>query len=283
VAAADHYIGKVQEAPTNRRLRFYEFAGKDEASNISAFWWALTQPKGGVVCRLVAFVLCLLLRCCFDSVTVDLLSFASIRSCGQSDRIILAPTHRSVFDFLLIYFLCFAVPELDLQWPSAAAAEEFNELPVVGHIMKLLGAFFVQRGRATADPMLVEKISAADRSSESCPRYLVFVEGTRSRDRRFLEPKSGVLRCLHKDDRTVILPVSISYERIAEQHAFENESFLGSKSRMSLKGLACWLAVGQLRPKSQILTYYLLECSSRPSIAGKSTHRSSSAVESRGR
>jgi hypothetical protein len=215
VAAADHYIGKVKQTQTNRRLRFYEIARHDKGNNISAFWWALTQPKGGFLCRLVALGLCFVLRCCFDSVTVDVLSFASIQSCGQADRIILAPTHRSIFDFLLLYFLCFAVPELDLKWPSAAAAEEFNDIPVVGWIMKLLGAFFVKRGRSTADPMLVEKISAADRRSLSCPRYLVFIEGTRSRDRRFLEPKTGVLRCLHEDGRTIILPISISYEKIA--------------------------------------------------------------------
>jgi alcohol-forming fatty acyl-CoA reductase len=283
VAAADHYIGKVKQTRTNRRLRFYEFAGHDEGNNISAFWWALTQPKGGFLCRLVALGLCFILRFCFDSVTVDVLSFASIQSCGQADRIILAPTHRSFFDFLLLYFLCFAVPELDLKWPSAAAAEEFNDIPVVGWVMKLLGAFFVQRGRSTADPMLVEKISAAERRSLSCPRYLVFIEGTRSRDRRFLEPKTGVLRCLHEDGRTIILPISISYEKIAEQQAFGNESCPGTKSKMSLTGLMRWLTVRQVTLNNQLLTFRFTECCSRQNFAWKSTYRSSSTVESRRR
>eukprot|EP00752_Nemacystus_decipiens_P003513 g3241.t2 len=48
----------------------------------------------------------------------------------------------------------------------------------------------------------------------------VFVEGTRSRDRRFLAPKTGLIRALQgaREGATLwLVPVSISYERVPEQ------------------------------------------------------------------
>ena len=76
-------------------------------------------------------------------------------------HIVLAPTHRSVLDFLIVGYVCFAIPELG--WGSAVgggprtplgaarptgdgggdvhicAADEFRRLPVLGWLAKCMG------------------------------------------------------------------------------------------------------------------------------------------------
>ncbi|CAM9189791.1 unnamed protein product, partial [Ectocarpus fasciculatus] len=66
--------------------------------------------------------------------------------------------------------------------------------------------------------------------SDPCQRGLetleVFVEGTRSRDRRFLAPKTGLIRALQgaREGATLwLVPVSISYERVPEQGRLAEE------------------------------------------------------------
>ncbi|CAN0035385.1 unnamed protein product, partial [Hapterophycus canaliculatus] len=56
--------------------------------------------------------------------------------------------------------------------------------------------------------------------------FEVFVEGTRSRDRRFLAPKTGLIRALQgaREGATLwLVPVSISYERVPEQETLAEE------------------------------------------------------------
>lgn len=267
VSAADHYINKRTAVGGNRRLKLHAFAGREITSGDSDLWWALTQPSGTIVCRIVAFVLRFILRRSFNSVTVDLLSFSCIQQFNEADRIIFAPTHRSFFDFLIFFFLCFAVPELHLGWPYAAAAKEFEGIAIIGPLMRALGAFFVQRGRL--DPMLAEKIPRGT----GCPRYLVFIEGTRSRDGRLGKPKTGVLRCLHENDKTVVIPIGISHEKIAEQHAFGCQSTCIATATMSLKGLLNWLLVRSTERHTAVLTF-MPGCSLRTNFVRKRSHRS---------
>jgi 1-acyl-sn-glycerol-3-phosphate acyltransferase len=226
-------------------------AGRNHRSSISDFWWALTQPRGSVIVRFVAWILVKVLRVACDDVTVDLISFSMslsrLKSMGESRRILLAPTHRSFFDFLLLSFLFFAVPELQIQLPFIATADDFKRLPVIGRVIQFLGAFFVQRGRGCADPCLSESFRQIFNSCSShgtTPVLEVFIEGQRSRDRRFVAPRTGLLRWLCEDEFDyLILPITINYERIPEQETLSAESAGGMATGMNLAGMLSWLKV----------------------------------------
>jgi hypothetical protein len=75
----------------------------------------------------------------------------------------------------------------------------------------------------------------------------LFIEGHRSRDRRFEQPRRGVLRSLQATgERVALLPVSISYERVPEETAFVNEALGSPAATPRLRSLLHW-AVRALR------------------------------------
>merc|ERR1712130_827319 len=53
--------------------------------------------------------------------------------------------------------------------------------------------------------------------------YQLFLEGTRSRNRRFLKPFHGALSCLAEMMDLCIVPITINYEKIPEQNSFFRE------------------------------------------------------------
>jgi glycerone phosphate O-acyltransferase len=108
---------------------------------------------------------------------------------------ILAANHRSFFDFILISYICFSLPELNIEIPFIAAADDFKRLPIFGWLASKTNAFFLRRGRGKADPSLAETLDALKKDTgDQGVCVEVFIEGSRSRDRRFLRPKTGLLR-----------------------------------------------------------------------------------------
>merc|ERR1712154_397052 len=65
----------------------------------------------------------------------------------EKTNIILAPTHRSLLDFLVLSYMTFALPELQIDIPKIAAADDFSRLPVFGWLSYFAGAFFIVRGK----------------------------------------------------------------------------------------------------------------------------------------
>jgi alcohol-forming fatty acyl-CoA reductase len=152
---------------------------------------------------------------------------------------VLAPSHRSYFDFLLSSYLCFQHPELGVPMPQIAAAEEFSRIPVVSRILSRSGAFYVRRGVGKAVPEVGEEI---ERIAARSAALMFFIEGQRSRGRRVLPPKRGLLRALQATGRSfAVLPLAISYERVPEESAFDRELRGGKRSAMSLEAIVRWL------------------------------------------
>ena len=68
-----------------------------------------------------------------------------------------------------------------------------------------------------------------------------FIEGKRSRGRRFLKPRRGILRCLQGTGLPfVVLPVAISYDRVPEERALLGELMGQPKEKMRLASLLRW-------------------------------------------
>jgi fatty acyl-CoA reductase len=202
--------------------------------------WAMKNPSGTPVIRSLGFALRKALRRCTSLVTYDRMSFErAVAEVPPGTLFVLAPSHRSYFDFLLSCYLCFQHPELGIPVPQIAAAEEFSRIPVVSRILSRSGAFYVRRGVGKAVPEVGQELERIAARSAS---LMFFIEGQRSRGRRVLPPKRGLLRALQATGRSfAVLPLAISYERVPEESAFDRELRGGKRSSMSLEAIVRWL------------------------------------------
>jgi alcohol-forming fatty acyl-CoA reductase len=202
--------------------------------------WALRQPEGNATVRAFAFFMRKVLRGAGVQITVDEAAIkAALREVGPDDLVVLAPSHRSYMDFLVTSLLCFAHPGLGLRLPRVAATDDFARMPVVGPVLKAAGAFYIRRGTGAPDPALNEQLGELVRAGHSLEFY---PEGKRSRSRRFLPAKRGILRALQATGRrTVVLPLAISYDRIAEEAGFLRELDGTARHRGGLKPLGHWI------------------------------------------
>jgi fatty acyl-CoA reductase len=226
-----------------RRSQEIDFAGRAFAAPYSDMLWAISRPYGNLTIRCFAAALSKVLRRIFDRVTFDLKSFEQATGrlralAGEERAVVLVPTHRSYMDFLVCSYLLFARPELGISLPHIAAAHEFSQIRVVGWLMRRMQAFYLRRGRGEADPQLTRDIhQLVDKQAT----LQFFIEGQRSRSRQFLQPHRGLLRCLQGTGKPfIVLPVSMSYDRIPEETTFLRELRGYPKDRMRLRGLVQW-------------------------------------------
>ena len=215
ILAAEDFISKqnkifrglpmTKEVKTVTKSSRKVIGGRNHFTLTSDLWWALTQPQGNIFIRIAGFLMIKILRCTATELTVDLGSFCSLENLlsnvtmvkqnKQKPHIILAPTHRSLFDFLVLSFIFFSIPEIGIQIPFIAAADDFKCIPFFGWFAEGAQAFFLQRGTGKKDPRLNKKISQLKSLAGNNGAVIeVFLEGKRSRDRRFVPAKTGLLR-----------------------------------------------------------------------------------------
>ncbi|MDP9349907.1 MAG: 1-acyl-sn-glycerol-3-phosphate acyltransferase, partial [Gemmatimonadota bacterium] len=201
--------------------------------------WALRQPDGNATVRALGYLVRKSLRAAGAKITFDEMEIkAALRQVGSEDLVVLAPSHRSYMDFLVTSLLCFAHPGLGLKIPRVAATDDFARIPIVGSLLQAAGAFYIKRGLGVPDPALTRQITELVREGHCLEFY---PEGKRSRSRRFLAPKRGILRALQQAGRpAVVLPLSITYDRISEEEGFLHELDGRARHRSGLGPLARW-------------------------------------------
>ena len=216
-------------------------AGPDHDDARSDLRWVLEKENGNAVVRALGLGLRQVFRRCTSGVSFDRTSFERALAAAPPDSLlVLAPSHRSYFDFLLTSYLCFQHPELGIPVPHIAAADDFARIPVASSLLKHAGAFFIPRGLGREVPEVGEQLRDVVRRKGS---LMFFAEGQRSRARRTLPPKRGILRGLQATGRTfTVLPIAISYDRVPEEAALARELDGGEKPRMSLGSITGWLA-----------------------------------------
>lgn len=226
-------------------------AGKTHKNPNSDLTWMLTQPRGNFLVRLLGYFFIKILRASCTSVTVDVESFShavkkSHSSKDEVNHIILAPTHRSFYDFILISFVAFSLPEMQIEIPHIAAADTFSNISFIGWIIQYANVFFLRRGHGF-DPDLEKQIMKVKENAGKTGACIeVFIEGGRSRDRRFLKPKTGFLRCLAlTGGNHIVIPICINYEKIPEQAVLTREAISGPNRQISTVGLMKWMKVRQ--------------------------------------
>ncbi|MDJ0869615.1 MAG: SDR family oxidoreductase, partial [Myxococcota bacterium] len=201
--------------------------------------WALGQPNGSALIRVAGWAVSKVLRRCTQLVSIDADSFERARrGVPPGSVLVLAPSHRSYLDFVLCSYLAFAHPDLRIALPKVAAAREFARIPLLGRALTGLGAFYLERGRGREDKELTRQVHELVREGRTLE---FFVEGSRSRSRRFLPPKRGVLRSLQATGvPCALLPVAVSYDRVPEEGVFAGELRGDPRPPMRLGALLSW-------------------------------------------
>jgi glycerol-3-phosphate O-acyltransferase len=163
---------------------------------------------------------------------IDVLNLDRLKAVVEGNEVIYVPCHRSHVDYLLLSFVLYRA---GLVIPHIAAGINLN-LPVIGPLLRRGGAFFMRRsfrGNRLYAAVFNEYLS--QNVARGVPLEY-FIEGTRSRTGRLLEPKLGMLSMTlksflrHRERPVVFVPVYVGYE-----HLFEGRAYVGELSGQTKK------------------------------------------------
>jgi glycerol-3-phosphate O-acyltransferase len=171
-------------------------------------------------------------------VSIEATGLDKVADYAKRYPVVLVPSHRSYFDFLILSWLFYAnhmVP------PHIAARENMGFGPF-GFIFRRAGAFFLRR--SFEDPIYKEVF-------RRYVGYLVkegftqefFIEGGRSRTGKSMAPRLGMLAWnidafIASSRRDLFfVPIAITYERLVEESSMVDELEGGDKQKESMLGL----------------------------------------------
>lgn len=192
--------------------------------------------------RMLGFCLFKVQQCIYpEGIYVNRNSINELKAQITQHPVVFMPSHRSYMDFLILSVTCFC---LDLPLPAIAAGMDFMGMKFVGNMLRSSGAFFMRRSFGTdrlywalfteyAHTILIN----GDRPME------FFIEGTRSRTGKSLTPKFGLLAVIAEPylkaqtHDIVIVPVSISYDRMLEETLYAYELLGVPKPKESTSAL----------------------------------------------
>jgi len=170
---------------------------------------------------------------------VDLKHFRGFQKLAPDYEIIYVPCHRSHIDYLLVSYFVYInglVP------PHVAAGVNLN-LPVLGHFLRMGGAFFLRRSFRSQKLYSAVFYEYLSRILSNGTAIEYFVEGTRSRTGRLLQPKGGMLSMtvrsyLRAPTRPILFqPIYVGYERLVEGSSYTAELAGQKKKSESLADL----------------------------------------------
>ncbi len=158
-------------------------------------------------------------------------TFTRVDICGPAldpamfsdSSLMVACTHRSQLDYFVVGYM---LHHMGVQNMRFAAGENLTSLPVIGPLFRNFGAFTVRRGSTFGRDYvrgLCEQVVGMLRDGDT---IVVFPEGGRSYEGEMLEARGGILGAgilaqRRAPSRTAyLLPMSVSYERLPELHAF---------------------------------------------------------------
>ena len=198
---------------------------REISANMGSTWLALgAWIVGGLSKRLFA--------------SVEVHRLAEIAEDAKRHPIVLVPSHRSYFDFLILSWLFYQ----NYLVPPHIAARDNMAFGPFGFLFRQVGAFYLRK--SFDDPLYKEVFRAY-------VAYLVregftqefFIEGGRSRTGKTLAPRLGMLSWdvdafLESRRRDLFfVPIAISYERLVEESGMLEELGGAKKSKESVLGL----------------------------------------------
>jgi glycerol-3-phosphate O-acyltransferase len=187
--------------------------------------------------RVVFFVLTWFWNRIYDG--VELQHFRGFQKMAPDYEIIYVPCHRSHIDYLLVSYFVY---HNGLVPPHIAAGVNLN-LPVLGHFLRMGGAFFLRRSFRSQKLYSAVFYEYLARILSNGTAIEYFIEGTRSRTGRLLQPKGGMLSMtvrayLRAPARPIMFqPIYVGYERLVEGSSFTAELSGQQKKSESWGGL----------------------------------------------
>ena len=178
----------------------------------------------------------------YDVISVEAAGLNAAKRAAKAGPLVFIPTHRSYVDFLIVSYVCFIC---DLPIPHIAAGEDFLGILLVRWLFRRSGAFFMRRSMDTAADPLYSAIFACYLQQLLVDGQSIefFIEGTRSRSGKMLQPKQGLLSVLTdayldgKVGDVYVVPISINYEKTMEGEIYSHELLGEDKIRESLRSL----------------------------------------------
>ena len=180
---------------------------------------------------------------------VDVRHLDRLTEIAAGSELVYVPCHRSHIDYML---LAYVIYRQGLVPPHIAAGINLN-LPIIGPILRRGGAFFIRRTfQGNALYTAVFRSYFRTILAKGFPiKY--FIEGTRSRTGRLLNPKLGLLQMtvqsfmVDRDRPVVFVPVYCGYEKLVEGQTFIGELRGEGKQKESLGGF--FRSLGALRER----------------------------------
>ena len=208
-----------------RAEREVEKIFKEISANMNSTWLALAAATVGALFKRL-----------FASIEVHRLD--EIAADAKRHPIVLVPSHRSYFDFLILSWLFYQ----NYLVPPHIAARENMAFGPFGYLFRNVGAFYLRK--SFDDPLYKEVFRAyvAFLIREGFTQEF-FIEGGRSRSGKTLAPRLGMLSWdvdafLESDRRDLyFVPIAISYERLVEESGMIEELDGGGKTQESVLGL----------------------------------------------
>ncbi|XP_060070929.1 dihydroxyacetone phosphate acyltransferase-like [Ylistrum balloti] len=181
------------------------------------------------------------LKALFKRIYVNEEGIQKVRAMIKEYPILLTPSHRSYFDFLLMSFVFY---HYDLPLPVIAAAMDFMGMKFFGWLLRNSGAFYIRR--SFGDDQLYWAVFTEYVQTQICNSdhpLEFYVEGTRSRTSKSYCPKFGMLSAslepyfkAHIPD-IMIIPISISYDKVLEEKLYAYELLGVPKPKESTSAL----------------------------------------------
>ena len=168
----------------------------------------------------------------FESVTFNQKMLTTIKRMARKGPIIFVPAHKSHMDSLLLLYTLY---DNHMPCPHTFAGKNLSFWPM-GPLFRRGGAFFVRRSFKGA--VFYAKVFSAYifQLLKEGFNIAVYIEGTRSRSGKLLQPQLGMLNILlhaffERACRNLIfVPVFISYDRIPDENTYLHEITGGKKS-----------------------------------------------------
>ncbi len=210
----------------------------------------------------------------YSGFSVDMKGLERVKAAVRKGSVILMPSHKSHVDYLVLSYVFY---QNDLPPPHIAAGVNLSFWPL-GHIFRRAGAFFIRRSirgqklYATVFSTYLRKLLREGHVQE------FFLEGTRSRTGKLLQPKLGMLS-MELDafgegvsEDLQLVPISITYEKIVEESSYTKELGGGRKEKEGFLGLLKTSAV----PEEEIRSGLHPVCTAlvRPGVSSGKTIRS---------
>jgi glycerol-3-phosphate O-acyltransferase len=170
---------------------------------------------------------------------VELQHFRKFQELAPNYEIIYVPCHRSHIDYLLVSYFIY---HNGLVPPHIAAGVNLN-LPIAGRIIRKGGGFFLRRSFRSQKlySAVFHEYLGQILSNGTAIEY--FIEGTRSRTGRLLQPKAGMLSMtvrsyIRSPVRPVMFqPIYVGYEKLVEGNSYTAELSGQKKKSESLADL----------------------------------------------